>query len=74
MGKLHKIRRKTDKTITVEVLFDGEIINGKYVGPGNLKVVSGMNHEVYWITPQTCRDGYEVTAELEEDIRRASER
>ncbi len=73
MGKLHTIKRKSDKEITVEVLLKGEVINGKYVPRGNIKVVAGMNNEVYWLTPQTCHDGYRVTPELKEDIRKANE-
>lgn len=71
MAKLHQVKRE-EVEITVEVLHKGEVINGKYIPAGWVKVVSGVNHETYRIDPETFMKGYkvrdnpELLAELEE--------
>jgi hypothetical protein len=72
MGKLHIVPRKGDGTITIEVMEEGQIINGKYVPKGNIKVVKGLRGETYWIKPDIFKDGYEITPEIEFEIKRAN--
>ena len=43
----------------VEFLEKGRVINGKYVPPGNLRVVKGANDEEYWIPYDTFLLSYE---------------
>jgi len=73
MGKLHEVPRKGDGTITIEVMETGEIINGKYVPKGNIKVVKGLRGETYWIAPDIFKDGYETTPEIDFEIKRAND-
>jgi hypothetical protein len=53
---------------------EGQIINGKYVPKGNIKVVKGLRGETYWIKPDIFTDGYEITPEIEFEIKRANAR
>jgi len=72
MGKLYKLKRKGDQEVTAEVLHEGRVINGKYVPPGNIRIVAGMSDEEYPITWETGRKGYEIPPEMEEELRKAN--
>jgi hypothetical protein len=71
MGKLYQLKRKAGK-ITAQVMDEGEVIHGKWVPPGNVKVVSGTNGEVYWLTPQTARTNYDLDDDFLAELAKAN--
>jgi len=72
MGKLHTIKRRPGE-ITVEILHVGEVINGKFVAAGNIKVVSGMVHERYWLTPEVAVTNYEPDDDFLTELRQVND-
>jgi hypothetical protein len=71
MGKIHKVKRKTGE-ILVEVLHEPEIINGKVIPVGWIKVVQGLNNEKYRIDPDTFLKGYDPDDDLLEELKKAN--
>lgn len=71
MGKIHKVKRKQGE-ILVEVMHEPEVINGKVVPAGYIKVVQGLNNERYRIDPETFLIGYEPDQDLIDELKEAN--